>query len=438
MSDKSIWIVHTEADSSEADKIAALLDRQMFDVRNDYIGHEISKGRDRAEVVKEFISQSDIVIALLSKEMDESEIDSDLRFAGVTGKSRVVVCLSHEQYEIAESNSSALAPLLAGCDRVDWSRPNAFVTLLSCIRDLTAPLPEPSIEAYAGKEPFIFISYSHKDSSVVYPAIEHLHRLGYRIWYDEGIDPGNEWPDEVANALDRSSFFIVFISPRSVESQNVRNEINFALNNRKPFLAIHLEETALKKGLALRMGDIQAVFKYRMPDERYWRKLQKALPSTLLESRPVSAGRATETLDVFVCFGQGDEEMAEQVANFIKERSGKSVFYSSARTDDEASTIDRMLESAQCFVAVGSRLEHLTARWPEYEYRTFHIDMHSGRKPNGRLLSFVLGIDPVDLPLPLRRYPVITCRNESEIPEALLSLLAYLNDDSARKIKPTV
>ena len=30
MSDKSIWIVHTEADSSEADKIAALLDRQMF------------------------------------------------------------------------------------------------------------------------------------------------------------------------------------------------------------------------------------------------------------------------------------------------------------------------------------------------------------------------------------------------------------------------
>jgi len=140
---------------------------------------------------------------------------------------------------------------------------------------------EPPFEAYIGEETFLFVSYSHKDASLVYPELDRLHGLGFRIWYDEGIDPGNEWPEEVAKALDRSSFFLVFISPRSVDSQNVKNEIHFALNNKKPLLAIYIEDTALPKGLELRMGDIQAVFQYRMNAERYHRQMEKSLPSSL-------------------------------------------------------------------------------------------------------------------------------------------------------------
>jgi hypothetical protein len=143
---------------------------------------------------------------------------------------------------------------------------------------------EPPFEAYIGEESFLFVSYSHKDATSVYRELDHLHRLGFRIWYDEGIDPGNEWPEEVARALDRSSFFLVFISPRSVESQNVRNEIHFALNNKKPFLAVYIEDTALPKGLELRMGDIQAIFQYRMNADRYHRQMEKSLPNSLKDS----------------------------------------------------------------------------------------------------------------------------------------------------------
>ena len=63
----------------------------------------------------------------------------------------------------------------------------------------------------------------------------------------------------------------------------MRNEINFALNNHVPFLAVHLTETELVKGLALRMGDIQAVLKHRMSPESYWRKMEKVLPGVLRE-----------------------------------------------------------------------------------------------------------------------------------------------------------
>jgi TIR domain len=148
---------------------------------------------------------------------------------------------------------------------------------------------QPPFEAYVGAEPFLFVSYSHADSQIVYAEIERLHRLGFRLWYDEGIDPGNEWQDEVAKALNECSLFVVFISPRAIKSKNVRDEINFAINRNKPFIAVHLEETQLPEGLELRMGAVQAVMRYRMPDDRYYRQMEKALPSSLIVTQPRAA-----------------------------------------------------------------------------------------------------------------------------------------------------
>jgi len=143
----------------------------------------------------------------------------------------------------------------------------------------------PPFEAFKGYQPYVFISYSHKDSPVVFKEITGLYHAGYRIWYDEGIDPGNEWPDEVAQALEKSSFFIVFISPNSINSQNVKNEINFALNKHKPFLAVHITDTVLPSGLLLRMGDIQAIFRYKMDEITFTKKIFRALPEKLIDNK---------------------------------------------------------------------------------------------------------------------------------------------------------
>ena len=42
---------------------------------------------------------------------------------------------------------------------------------------------------YIGEKPYIFVSYAHKDSEVVMRAIALLQQSGFRVWYDEGIDP---------------------------------------------------------------------------------------------------------------------------------------------------------------------------------------------------------------------------------------------------------
>jgi hypothetical protein len=145
------------------------------------------------------------------------------------------------------------------------------------------PSAEP-FEAYIGPLPYAFVSYAHKDSDAVFPGISRLHAQGYRIWYDEGIDPGNEWPEEIGRYLAGCSFFIVFVSPNAVQSHNVRNEINFALKKRKPFLAIHIVETTMPDGLELQMGAIEAILKYRMSEESYCRKLAKKLPGALIST----------------------------------------------------------------------------------------------------------------------------------------------------------
>ncbi len=153
--------------------------------------------------------------------------------------------------------------------------------------DIHLPLP---FEAYGGKEPYVFASYAHKDGAAVYSELRALHDQGLRIWYDEGITPGSEWPENIGRALHGSSFFLVFMTQAAVESRNVRNEIDFALRRGKPFLAIYLEDVQLPHGLELQMGNIQAILKWRMASEHYAKKVAAALPRSVFaperEARP--------------------------------------------------------------------------------------------------------------------------------------------------------
>jgi formylglycine-generating enzyme required for sulfatase activity len=135
-----------------------------------------------------------------------------------------------------------------------------------------------SCPTYTGKEPYIFISYAHSDGERVYPEIKALHDLGYRIWYDEGITPGNEWSEEIAQAITGSTMFIVFISRNAIQSRNVKREIDYALDENKHFLAVHLEEVFLPPGWKLSIGNIQAILKWSIAEDDYLRKMMNVLP----------------------------------------------------------------------------------------------------------------------------------------------------------------
>jgi tetratricopeptide (TPR) repeat protein len=136
------------------------------------------------------------------------------------------------------------------------------------------------LEAYRGSDPYLFVSYSHQDAEEVFPEIERLDRRGFRIWYDEGIDPATIWTNEIYKALENASLVLAFLSPRAALSEYVRKEIHMAIVTlKKPVVVIDLAETALTGGLALLLADIQAVRKFEMHELDYQRTLERALPA---------------------------------------------------------------------------------------------------------------------------------------------------------------
>lgn len=128
------------------------------------------------------------------------------------------------------------------------------------------------------KIPFIFISYSHKDSDRVCPIIERLKKEGFNVWYDDGIEPGSEWDENIANHISQCGYFIAFISKNYLGSSNCKDELNFSRDLDKDRLLVYLEEVALSGGMAMRMNRNQAIYWDKCEDkEKAYQKLFSAV-----------------------------------------------------------------------------------------------------------------------------------------------------------------
>ena len=114
---------------------------------------------------------------------------------------------------------------------------------------------------YEGSEPYIFISYCHQDKERVYPYLEMMAKDGYRIWYDEGITPGEEWTENIAKHLENSSVFVVFITKESLDSHNCRREINFAIQRNKNFVSLFLYDGPLSAGMEMLLSSVQGIYR---------------------------------------------------------------------------------------------------------------------------------------------------------------------------------
>ena len=121
--------------------------------------------------------------------------------------------------------------------------------------------------AYNGTEPYIFISYSHKDTAAVLNAVEVLNDNGFRVWYDNGIEAGTEWPEYIAERLINCQVVIAFMSRSSQDSHNCRREIHFAIELKKELLVVYLEDFDLSPGMRLQLSALQAMFRYKYKDD---------------------------------------------------------------------------------------------------------------------------------------------------------------------------
>ena len=95
---------------------------------------------------------------------------------------------------------------------------------------------------YEGTRPYLFISYAHLQSVEVVETIRILHEKGYRLWYDEGIPAGSDWPANIAQHMEGCERVVFFLSARSMESPNCFSEMRTAFRQNKPVLVVDLED----------------------------------------------------------------------------------------------------------------------------------------------------------------------------------------------------
>ncbi len=114
---------------------------------------------------------------------------------------------------------------------------------------------------YTGDEPYLFVSYAHRDSEAVLPLIRAMQAAGYRIWFDQGIEVGTEWSNNIAARLRGCGAFLFFASQNSVKSENCLDEVAYAKTHRKPALLAFLEEdVVLPEGTEMQTARFQRVY----------------------------------------------------------------------------------------------------------------------------------------------------------------------------------
>ncbi len=85
----------------------------------------------------------------------------------------------------------------------------------------------------------IFISYARTDGEFALNLGKELRAAGADIWLDSlDIGPGERWDDTIEEALTACESFLIVLSPASVESDNVKDELSFALEEKKQIIPV--------------------------------------------------------------------------------------------------------------------------------------------------------------------------------------------------------
>lgn len=77
----------------------------------------------------------------------------------------------------------------------------------------------------------IFLSHSDQDRQFVEELVDMMRRHGLPVWYSRSnILGGQQWHDEIGEAILRCDWFVLVLSPNAVESIWVKKELMFSFH----------------------------------------------------------------------------------------------------------------------------------------------------------------------------------------------------------------
>lgn len=122
--------------------------------------------------------------------------------------------------------------------------------------------------SYSGNEKYIFISYRHTDIDIVKRIVADMQSRGYRIWWDEGIKPSEDFTEVIANRLKDSDVLFSFLSEGYLTSDFCLDELNYGIKNHKKIVPIKMDDVELPSGIDLRLIRIHMIFMKNYSSEK--------------------------------------------------------------------------------------------------------------------------------------------------------------------------
>ena len=83
----------------------------------------------------------------------------------------------------------------------------------------------------------VFISYSRKDIKFARRLAGDLEKAGFDVWWDiSDLKGGDDWVRFIPAAIEASQYFVVLLSPNSIQSEWVEKEYSYAIRLRKKII----------------------------------------------------------------------------------------------------------------------------------------------------------------------------------------------------------
>ncbi len=101
-----------------------------------------------------------------------------------------------------------------------------------------------AMSPYMGNASYVFVSYSRYDAYRAEPIIERMIADGYRVFYQDGVEPGCDWDDATVSRIENCSCALFMISSAHLNATGCIDAV-INVSRDKPRLPVMLEWVTL-------------------------------------------------------------------------------------------------------------------------------------------------------------------------------------------------
>jgi chemotaxis protein histidine kinase CheA len=140
----------------------------------------------------------------------------------------------------------------------------------------------------------VFISYSSLDKTAADAVRGAIESRGIRCWIDHNaLVLGEQWEDEIPDAIASSQVMVLLISSHSNGSGNVKNELSCAVAAKIHIIPVRIENVELRGSFKLNFTGRQILDAFNQPIEPHLERLADAVSKRV---KQIEAAREIEVL----------------------------------------------------------------------------------------------------------------------------------------------